>query len=140
MRRSRLGLCAAALALLSASGAGAAESCREWRDEHTRWKGEALWRALSGASQHELDSAVFELLQREAYLTSCEVSLQGARADLVGWRLLGRAPEEYASAVLESVLERGGFDLDLRRLFAAEPAAPSAARLERPAARRGAAR
>jgi hypothetical protein len=114
---------AAALAVwvLGAGGAGAAESCREWREEHRRWKSEALRLYLSGAPQRELDTALFELLQREAYLTSCEVSVEGARADLVGWRLVGRVPDEYAGAVIESVLERGGFDLDLRRRFANAP-------------------
>jgi hypothetical protein len=125
MRIARGWLAAAGIALLWAGGAGAAESCREWRDEHAYWKARAAERVLAGAPQHELDTAVFELLQREAYLTSCEVSVQGARADLVGWRLLGRAPDEYGSAVLESLLERGGLDLDLRRLFASAPSAPS---------------
>ena len=129
--RNRLAAAAAALPLLWAGVAGAAESCREWRDEHGYWKVQAARRALGAAPRHELDTAVFELLQREAYLTSCEVSVRGARADLVGWRLLGRAPDEYGSAVLESLLERGGFDLDLRRLFAAAPPPASAARRDR---------
>jgi hypothetical protein len=57
------------------------------------------------------------VLQREAYLTSCEISVDGGRQDLVGWRLVGRMPEEYGSAVVESVLERAGFATELRRHF-----------------------
>lgn len=90
------------------------ESCREWLREHCDWKARAISYYLTGAPQHELDVAVFEILQREAYLTSCEVSAQESRAPMVGWRLVGRTPDEYGGAVLESVLERAGFDLDLR--------------------------
>jgi hypothetical protein len=70
------------------------------------------------APRSELDAALFELLQREAWLTACELSVEGARAELVGWRLVGRSPDHYAGAVLESVLDQGGFDLDLRRWVA----------------------
>ena len=100
-----------------------ADTCREWRAEHRRWKTEALTLVLLGAPQRDVDSAMFELLQREAYLTSCEISLEGGRDELVGWRLVGRPPEEYGSAVAESLLERAGFDLDLKPLFLPEPAA-----------------
>lgn len=124
MKRNRTivrGIGGAVLAAgLLASGNAVAdpESCREWRTEHTRWKTEALRRYLRGAPQSELDTAVFELLQREAYLTSCEVSVRHGRDDLVGWRLVGRLPEEYGAAVAESVLERAGFDLGLHGIFA----------------------
>ena len=118
------GVAGAALtaSLLLASSAGAAgDSCREWRLEHRGWKTEALRRYLRGAPEREVDAAVFELLQREAYLTSCEISVEGGRDELVGWRLVGRTPEEYGSAVAESVLGRAGFDLSLRGLFEATP-------------------
>ena len=36
-------------------------------------------RYLGRAPQRELDEAVFELLQREAYLTSCDQSVRAAR-------------------------------------------------------------
>ena len=100
------------------------DTCREWRAEHRRWKTEALTRVLLGAPQRDLDGAIFELLQREAYLTSCEISLEGGRDELVGWRLMGRPAEEYGRAVAESLLERAGFDLDLEPLFFPEPAKP----------------
>jgi len=93
------------------------DSCREWRGEHRGWKTEALRRYLRGAPQRELDEAVFEVLQREAYLTSCDLSVEGGRDDLLGWRLVGRLPEDFGSAVAESVLERAGFELELRELF-----------------------
>jgi hypothetical protein len=112
---------------VAAGSATAGDSCRQWRSEHRDWKTEAIRLYLSGAPQREVDAALFELLQREAYLTSCEVSVEGARADLVGWRLVGRLPDEYGSAVLESVLERAGFDLDLRRLFEGEESGMAAA-------------
>jgi hypothetical protein len=97
------------------------ESCREWRDEHRVWKTEGLRRYLGGAPQRELDEAMFEVLQREAYLTSCDVSVEGGRDELVGWRLVERLPEEYGSGIVESVLERAGFELELRQLFEPRP-------------------
>ncbi len=116
---------AAALLAVAALGAGrsagANESCREWMAEHRHWKVEVVRRYLHGGPERELDEAVFELLQREAYLTSCEQSVAGARDELVGWRLVGRLPEEYASAVLESLLDRAGFDVSLVGLFAGMP-------------------
>jgi len=118
---------ALAVALLVASGAAADDdSCREWRLEHRGWKTEALRRYLRGAPEREVDAAVFELLQREAYLSSCDISVEGGRDDLVGWRLVGRTPDEYGSAVAESVLGRAGFDLSLRSLFE-PPSSPVAA-------------
>ncbi len=113
----KVGMLATALLMLGAAASQAGEPCREWRLEHQRWKTEALRRFLGGAPQPDLDAAMFEVLQREAYLTSCEVTVEGARSDLVGWRIIDRAPEDYASAVAESVLERAGFDLDLRPLL-----------------------
>ena len=98
---------------------------REGRHEHRRWKTEALRRYLRGAPQLDVDAAVFELLQREAYLTSCETSVAVGHGELVGWRLVGRTPEDYGSAVVESVLERAGFDVELSGLFDA-PAAGGA--------------
>ncbi len=111
-----------AVALLAATTSAASDSCREWKLEHRDWKTLAVSRYLRGAPQRELDEAVFEMLQREAYLTSCEVSVEGGRNELVGWRLVGRLPEDYASAVVESVLERAGFDLALREMFATSAA------------------
>jgi len=114
------------------AGAGAraeTDSCREWQKEHCDWKAKAMQRYLRGATQRELDEAMFEILQREAYLTSCDTSAQASRGAMVGWRLVGRNPDEFASAVLESVLERSGFDVSLRsRLsaFVGEPRGPSA--------------
>ena len=64
-----------------------------------------------------LDASLFELLQREAWLSSCELSPDASREELVGWRLVGRTPDLYAAAVVESVLERGGFDPGLGHIF-----------------------
>jgi hypothetical protein len=97
------------------------------RYEPRDWKTEVVRRYLHGAPQREVDDAIFEMLQREAYLTSCDVSVAAARGELVGWRLVGRMPEEYGSAVLESVLERAGFDLGLRSLFDGDQSAMTAA-------------
>jgi hypothetical protein len=109
------GAVALAAALLGGTPALAGdESCREWLREHCDWKARAISHYLTGAPQRELDIAVFEILQREAYLTSCEVSARESRAPMVGWRLVGRTPDDYGGAVLESVLERAGLDLDLR--------------------------
>jgi hypothetical protein len=110
-----IGLAALATLLFAASGAQAGdESCREWQKEHCEWKARAIHRYLRGAPQRALDEALFEILQREAYLTSCEVSGRAARGAMVGWRLVDRTPDEFGSAVLESVLERSGFDVGLR--------------------------
>jgi hypothetical protein len=117
-----IGGAALAAGLLAAWPAGAdAESCREWRHEHRAWKTESLRRYLNGAPQREVDAAVFEVLQREAYLTSCEVSVQSGRDELVGWRLVDRTPEEYGAVVVESVLERAGFDVGLETILAEPP-------------------
>jgi len=116
-----------ALLITGGSAGAASDSCREWRYEHSDWQAEVMHRYLTGAPQREIDGALFEMLQREAYLTSCDVSAQGSRGVLVGWRLVGRNPDEYGSAVLESVLERAGFDVGLRselRDVVAPPSAP----------------
>lgn len=107
----------ATLVLLAGVARSDSESCREWRHEHRSWKTEVLRHTLHGAPQREIDAAVFELLQREAWLTSCDVPVRGGRDELVGWRLVGRLPDEYGSAVVESVLERAGFGLDMREVF-----------------------
>ncbi|HJO24390.1 MAG: hypothetical protein QF890_04640 [Myxococcota bacterium] len=109
---------ALAVAVLGAGSVRAdSESCREWRIEHRGWKTQVLRKYLNGAPQREVDATVFELLQREAWLTSCDVSVRGGRDEFVGWRLVGRLPDEYGSAVVESVLERAGFALDMREVF-----------------------
>jgi hypothetical protein len=123
-RRIARGIGGTALAaglLLGSDGSADNDSCREWRQDHFSWKTETLRRYLRGAPQPEVDAAVFEVLQREAYLTSCEVSVRNGRDDLVGWRLVGRNPEEYGTVVVESVLERAGFDLGLESIFSAPP-------------------
>jgi hypothetical protein len=103
---------------LAASAATAEpDSCREWRQEHGRWKAETVRRYLTGASQTSLDEALFEVLQREAFLTSCEMPMDRARATLIGWRLVGRTPDEFADAVLEAVLARSGLDPELSSVF-----------------------
>jgi hypothetical protein len=115
MRWGALLAALAASALLAQRAAAVPQSCRDWRSEHRSWTVEAVQRYLFGAPQSSLDAAVFEMLQREAYLTSCDVTVAGARAEWIGWRLIGRAPDDYGSAVLESILARAGFELDLRR-------------------------
>jgi hypothetical protein len=117
MGRGVGGAALAASLMAAASASADSDSCREWRLEQRGWKTEALRRYLRAAPPREVDAAVFELLQREAYLTSCELSVKSGRDDLVGWRLVGRTPEDYGSAVVASVLARAGFDLDLRLLF-----------------------
>ncbi len=117
----RLGLALAlaglTLGLVAPAAAKESESCRQWRGEHRGYEVEVVRLYLTGATQRALDEAVFELLQREAYLTSCEQSVRAARVDLVGWRLVGRVPEEYPSAVVESLLARAGFDVSLDALL-----------------------
>lgn len=128
IQRAAVALCASAMALPAATVAGAAsDACREWWGEHRTWKAEVVHRHLAGAGQRELDEAVFELLQREAWLTSCERSAQQGRARLVGWKLIGRLPEDYSAAVIEVLLEQGGFDLSLRSVVpASNPSVGSA--------------
>ena len=108
----------ALITLLCATSAQAvSETCREWQSEHAEWKARVLGLALEDAPRRVLDEAVFELLQREAYLTSCPARIASQRIHMVGWRLVDRSPDEFASAVVESVLEEGGFDLTLRNRF-----------------------
>ena len=33
---------------------------------------------------------------------------------MVGWRLVGRVPDDYGSVVVEALLDNAGFDVDLR--------------------------
>jgi hypothetical protein len=105
------GLTAAAPA--SADGA----SCREWSAEHQAWKAETVRRYLEAAPREVLDTAVFELLQREAFLTSCDLPVSRAREAFVGWRLVGLAPDEYGRAVVQSLLAESGLTLDVRSWF-----------------------
>ena len=108
---------AAAAALGPHAARAAEEPCREWRVEHRRLTSEVLHAWLAGAPQADVDASVFELLQREAWLTSCDLPPDVARDELVGWRLVGRAPDHYGAAVVESVLSRAGFDPALAHMF-----------------------
>jgi len=126
-RRLRMLAALAVAAVLGPHAARAAEEpCREWRVEHRRLTSEVLRAWLAGAPQRELDGFVFELLQREAWLTSCDLPVEAAREELVGWRLVGRAPDHYGAAVVESVLERAGFDPALKHIFRKREAADDA--------------
>ncbi len=104
--------------LCVATSAGAvSETCREWQDEHAAWKARVLRLALVDAPRRTLDEALFELVQREAYLTSCPARVDAQRPEMIGWRLVDRSPEEYPSAVVESVLAESGMALDVRSWF-----------------------
>ena len=121
-RRRIRGLAALGLvaALLGGDGALAqGDTCHQWRDEHRDWTVRAVRLYLTGGGRHELDTALFELLQREAYLTSCDTSLARARGNLVGWRLVGRTSDEFGAEVVETLLLRAGFPARLRELFGA---------------------
>jgi hypothetical protein len=112
-----LGLVAA---LLGGDGALAqGDTCHQWRDEHRDWTVRVVRLYLTGGGRHELDTALFELLQREAYLTSCDTSLARARGSFVGWRLVGHTPDEYAAEVVDTLLLRAGFPVRLRDFFGA---------------------
>ncbi|MDJ0868234.1 MAG: hypothetical protein QNK03_19160 [Myxococcota bacterium] len=135
-KRIAVGLLAVALAA-PVAGADEPDSCREWTAEHREWTAEVVRRYLGPASQEQVDEAVFELLQREAWLTSCEQTVRRARVAQVGWRLVDREPDEYAGVVIEALLERAGFDLTLTRLHESTPSVPAAPPV-RPRARRAA--
>ncbi len=138
MARAAL-LVAVSIALLAGQASLArAESdpCQEWLLEHRRWKKEVVGRYLSPVGQRELDEAVFELIRHEAYLTSCDTSVGEARLERVGWRLVGRLPDEYAMAVIESVLEAAGLDIALE----SSPPTPHTSRVGAPRAAAGHAR
>jgi len=130
MKSLATGMAALATMTVLVSGAAVAASaesdpCREWSAEHRSYEADAVRLFLTGASPRALDEALFELLQREAYLTSCEQSVRAARVDLVGWRMVDRPPEEFGSAVVESVLERGGFDVSLESVIGTSFAMPA---------------
>ena len=122
---SRFGRRAAAAWVLVGAGlavaapASANSSCREWRVEHRNWKAEVVRRYLDGSTSKALDTAVFETLQREAYLTSCNLPVGSARESFVGWRLVGLSPDEYGRAVVESLLSEAGLELEVRGWFGA---------------------
>ncbi len=92
------------------------DACRDWRVEHRDWKIEALQAFLRGRPRAAQDETLFEVLQREAYLTSCDPDLRATRSEMVGWRLVGRSLDEYPAVLAESVLAASGFDLELRRV------------------------
>ena len=117
IRRSAVLALSAGLLVGSATSSAAADPCREWFDEHLEWKARVVHLYLNDATQRELDSSVFELVQREAYLTSCPGSVAAQRDQMVGWRFVERDGDEYPVAVVESLLELGGFDKNLRHLF-----------------------
>ena len=122
VRCTRFGRRAAAAWVLVGAGLivaapATADSCREWRAEHHHWKTEVVRRYLDGSPNKAIDTAVFELLQREAYLTSCNLPLARARGTFVGWRLVNLGPDEYPRAVVESLLEESGLGLDVRSWF-----------------------
>jgi hypothetical protein len=102
---------------LAGSAQAGSETCRDWLREHAEWKSKVLGRYLGDAPQRKIDEAVFELMQREAYLTSCPTKVRALRPHMVGWRLVDRDVDGYAAAVIESILEEGGLDLDLRARF-----------------------
>lgn len=102
---------------LVAAAPAQADSCREWRVEHEHWKSEAVRRYLDGSPEKALDTAVFELLQREAYLTSCDLPVNRARDRFVGWRLVGHSADDYGRVVVQSLLEEAGMTLDVRSWF-----------------------
>lgn len=107
----------AGLGLGLATSAHATDTCRDWLDEHAEWKAKVLGRTLADAPQRAIDQAVFEMMQREAYLTSCPTRVRALRPHMVGWRLVDRDVDGYATAVIESILEEGGLDLDWRARF-----------------------
>jgi len=105
--------------LTAAAPASADSSCREWQAEHRNWKAEVVRRYLDGSTRQQLDTAVFETLQREAYLTSCDLPVARAREAFVGWRLVGLEPDDYGRAVVESLLAEAGLELEVRSWFGA---------------------
>jgi hypothetical protein len=104
---------------LAAAAPASADSCREWQAEYRHWKAEVVRRYLDGSTRPDLDTAVFELLQREAYLTSCDLPVSRARQTFVGWRLVGLGADDYSRAVVESLLAEAGLDLQVRSWFGA---------------------
>ena len=109
---------AALLGMTSLATPGQADSdaCRDWRVEHGDWKIEALQAFLRSRPRAAQDETMFEVLQREAYLTSCDPDLRVTRSEMVGWRVVGRSPDESPVVLVESVLVAGGFDIELRRI------------------------
>ena len=105
------------LLAISATRARADNSCREWTQEHWQIKSQIVRLYLSKAPQDALDAAVFELLQREAYMTSCDAREVVARSHQLGWRMLDRDADEYGAIVIESLLVEAGLDLTLGGLF-----------------------
>ena len=122
VRLVAVGLCA----LLAGAAAEASQTCREWWHDHEEWKAQVIGLYLSDASQREVDEAMFELVQLEAYLTACAGPLPAQRARLVSHRTLGRPVDEFAAAVAEGVLEQSGFDLSLDDVLLAGERRPSA--------------
>ena len=112
-------LATVAVVLCAATASAASDSCREWQQEHKQWMTRAVSLYLHGAPQAELDGAVFEILQRESYLTSCDLPVEKARSELaqIDARKTAIAEEmgEIAKRVsdLDIAGEAGGLNLRL---------------------------
>ena len=88
---------------------------------------------LTRLCQRSLDEAVYELLQRELFLSACPMPTSRMRAERVGWRMLGRQAPEYPQIVVESFLEQAGFQPAVANADGDSPSSHSDAREQRAA-------
>jgi len=117
-----LGAAAAALLVSSPITARAEDDiCKTWVKEHCMKKADYIRLYLdSSASMAALDRNLYEMLQLESYLLSCNMPEQRLRRSLVGWRLTGKSPDEYGQAVLASAYAEAGLELHPRHVLGDE--------------------
>jgi hypothetical protein len=103
-RTKAVNLMAIVLAVLLAMATGAsADTCDKGSDElEVRIARIAILR-VQGRPQREIDEAVFEALRRGILVTGCPGASR--RAEALGRQLLDLDPAEYATAILQMLVD-----------------------------------
>lgn len=95
--------------------------CKTWVREHCMAKAEYIRLYLDpSVSAEKLDRRLYDMLQLESYLLSCNLPEQRRRRSLVGWRLIDKSADSFGQAVLASAYAEAGLELHPRSVFGSE--------------------
>ncbi|MEE8312638.1 MAG: hypothetical protein V3R77_10280 [Candidatus Binatia bacterium] len=95
--------------------------CKTWVREHCMAKADYIRSYLDPSVPAEaLDRRLYEMLQLESYLLSCNIPEQRLRRSLVGWRLIGKSPDSFGREVFASAYAEAGLELSPRSVFGEE--------------------
>lgn len=95
--------------------------CKTWVREHCMAKADYIRLYLDpSVSAAALDRRLYELLQLESYLLSCDIPEQRLRRSLVGWRLIGKPADSFGGEVFASAYAEAGLQLNPRSVFGDE--------------------